>query len=870
MKFIRFSVISALCLVSALCLNSCKADPEYVGQEYGYVQFKLYKEASYSKAVVPELDYLGDAGKILVVLQYGDVSLSQTLTLSASGAQAAEFGLRSDKLKLLAGEYKVLSFTLYDKLDNELYKGNSAGEFSVTGGGLVSHDITVGVVARGWARFSLVKSFEAKSKAATREFTFDEISYVDLTVKNAVTGVRTAFKGLPAEFVSGFDDSGTKPEGYSTTWVECDTLVSIKAGDYVFDSYTLYDEDKKMLEIAQAADASGFSIADNATTEASVAVTLRYSDKYLQDYFALKEVWESLDGPNWYYHGEDWPKGANWDFNKDPDLWGDQPGVQLHPNGRVALINISDFGFRGDLSPAIGELSELVELYLGTHNDYNQLEYDPGITYFANDEQRMKASKEYLSLLHPLPQLSEPVARALAEHNEKIPETALYDLYKEDELIEKGTGADKLRPMDTVHGKLCNGLRSLPDEIGKLTKLESLYIANGELETLPESMKGLVSLTDFELYNCSRMTECPDVIGELPALVLLNLGNNSQWDADQCFKAIKMLSEGPSAPTLQILYFNINKLSVLDGEAIGKMPKLSLMDFSNNDIQVVTAPFGASSAPVQLYLDHNHISSLPVDENGLFCKTDDIETFSATYNEFTEFPDIFDSKSIYIMGSVNFSFNHISRFQNQGEGYKGINCSTLTLNNNPELTVYPACLVESGSIISNLSFRACSLETIPEGSFTGETSKYIKSLDLSYNHLSDLPSEFNAVNVPYLYGIDLSYNRFSSFPWEPLDCYGLTVFGIRGQRNAAGERCLSEWPTGLYNHKGLRGFYIGSNNLGKITDTISTLIYFLDISDNPEIIFDASDICAAYANGLYYLIYDKTQDIRSCEYIALD
>ena len=108
MKFIRFSVISALCLVSALCLNSCKADPEYVGQEYGYVQFKLYKEASYSKAVVPELDYLGDAGKILVVLQYGDVSLSQTLTLSASGAQAAEFGLRSDKLKLLAGEYKVL------------------------------------------------------------------------------------------------------------------------------------------------------------------------------------------------------------------------------------------------------------------------------------------------------------------------------------------------------------------------------------------------------------------------------------------------------------------------------------------------------------------------------------------------------------------------------------------------------------------------------------------------------------------------------------------------------------------------------------------------------------------------------------------
>ena len=195
---------------------------------------------------------------------------------------------------------------------------------------------------------------------------------------------------------------------------------------------------------------------------------------------------------------------------------------------------------------------------------------------------------------------------------------------------------------------------------------------------------------------------------------------------------------------------------------------------------------------------------------------------------------------------------------------------TLTLNNNPELTEYPTCLAESKSVVANLSFRGCSLEKFPKGSFTGENVKYIRSIDLSYNHLNDLPDEMNAVNIPYLYGIDLSYNRFSAFPFEPLDSGYLTVFGIRGQRNVNGERCLSQWPTGLYNHKGLRGFYIGSNNLGKISDTISTLIYYLDISDNPEIIFDASDICYAYAAGAYYLIYDKTQDIRGCSYIAQD
>ena len=93
---------------------------------------------------------------------------------------------------------------------------------------------------------------------------------------------------------------------------------------------------------------------------------------------------------------------------------------------------------------------------------------------------------------------------------------------------------------------------------------------------------------------------------------------------------------------------------------------------------------------------------------------------------------------------------------------------------------------------------------------------------------------------------------------------------MRAQRDAQGNRCLSEWPTGIYKHKGLRGLYLGSNDLGKVDDTISTLIYFLDISDNPNIVFDASDICAAYANRVYYLIYDKSQEIRNCEYIELD
>ncbi|MBQ5700693.1 MAG: hypothetical protein IIV68_01070, partial [Alistipes sp.] len=72
-------------------------------------------------------------------------------------------------------------------------------------------------------------------------------------------------------------------------------------------------------------------------------------------------------------------------------------------------------------------------------------------------------------------------------------------------------------------------------------------------------------------------------------------------------------------------------------------------------------------------------------------------------------------------------------------------------------------------------------------------------------------------------------------------------------------------PQGIYKHTGLRGLYIGSNDFRKVEDTISTLIYYLDISDNPNIIFDASDICYAWQVGAYFLIYDKSQTILNCD-----
>ena len=858
-----------MALISAFAVFGCAKVDETAGhvQEYGHVQFKLYKEASYPGTRAAQLDYLKDVAKLKVTLRFEENLISQTLVMNAANDAAAEFGLRSDKLKLLAGDYQVLTFALYNKVDEVVYESTPTGDhtsFSVVPGGLSVHDLLADVVERGKVRFTIRKDMSdfkntPATRAVEREYTFDEIKYVSVSVKTGNT--TSAFEMLPASFDVHFLENDDPTDGYQTSSCACDTLLTLRAGDYQIVSYSVYDSGKKLLEASSDVSEAVFTVEDNKVTDADVPVKLHESDEYIKDYYALYEIWKSLNGPQWYYVGEDHPRGCNWDFNKDPDLWGDQPGISLHSNGRVALINLSEFGFHGHMSPALGQLTQLVELYLGNHNDGNLITYDPTVQPGKGTASRMERHKEYMASARTVTQVSEPIARALAENGISIPEMAMYEAMQEDEIIERGTGKMRIKPMDMISGKINNGLKSLPKEIGNLTNLEQLFIANSEIEELPDEVANLISCTDVEIYNCPKMVKFPMALAKMPNVALMNLANNRQWSSEEVLKGLKGLSTGPSREKIQILYLNENNLEVVPKE-IKNMKKLGMIDFSSNKIHTIEEAWGNDIKPVQIYFDNNRLSEFPVDEHGVFCYMEDAETFSVRNNNFTQFPNIFDAESLYAIVSIDFSYNHISSFP---EDFRGVFVETLTIANNPEFTKYPVELAKSNSKIMNINFRGCNINEIPKGSFEYENAVNLSSFDLSYNDLKELPWEMHAGNMPYLYGVELSYNQFSKFPWGPLDSQYLTVFAIRGQRDENGERCLSEWPTGIYQHRGLRGFYIGSNNLGKIEDTISTICYYLDISDNPEIIFDASDICYAIYQGAYILIYDKTQDIRNCD-----
>ena len=884
---------SLLLPVLALILFSCTVDePDYREKDYGYIQFKLYKEASYplvkagSQDEGKTLAYLSDATKVKVEFTDGTNLLSQTLVLNSYDEANAEFGLRSDKIKLLAGTYEIISFTLFGKMDEQIYESSPASnpsmksEFTVVSGGLSVHDLLARTAERGHVKFTLVKDTSAfvqtKASQKIREYTFDEIKSIDIMVRNDQDRP-TLLKALPVKFSLHFLENEDSADGYYTSSAVCDTLISLPAGNYTVDYYATYEDEKgkNLLERNENVKTL-IVINDNAVTKHNMPIRLYQSDKYIQDYYALKAIWESLDGPHWYYSGEDYPAGSNWDFNKDVDLWGDQPGVSLHSNGRVALISISDFGFRGELPEQIAVLTELTELYLGTHNDANQNEFDPTLQSGTRD--RMGRHMQYLSSKYPPVQFSEPIARALKEHNKVIPETSLYETMTEAQLIEPETGRMRVELKDAVPGKLYNRLTSISDKIWNLDKLERLTIANGTLVKFPEKPadmpadKGLAALTDLEIYNCAYLEDPTAALKAMPALISVNFSQNSQraadgYDANVLLHALAG-EDSRSAKKIQILYMNNMGLSgKIDGKKLASMKSLGLLDLSDNKITEVTS-FGKDINLVQLHLNNNQIEKIGT--NGeVFCGLADVETFSVRNNKLTEFPDIFDAKSMYGMVTVDFSYNNITRFAGYDEKgkktgtNKGIYVETLTLANNP-IDKYPVMFRDTDSKIAYVNMRGCGMTEIPDSAFTYDNAVYLTSFDFSYNKLKDLPRDFHAGNIPYLYGLDLSYNNFTIFPFEQFNMAGLTVFALRGQRDASGNRCLKEWPTGVYQHVGLRGLYLGSNDIGVVDDVISTLCYYLDISDNPNIVFDASDICYAWQAGAYILLYDKTQTILNC------
>lgn len=486
-------------MLCGMVAGGCSDDKdELAGKQYGHVQFRLYKSASYTQEETTRagtastrataMDRLSDAQKVEIEMQHNGMSITQTLVLNAYNESNAEYGMRSDKLELLTGTYKIVGYKLLDKLD-EVITGISPGAdetFEVVSRGLTTKDLVADSQARGMVTFKLIKS-GLTTRAADGEsidYLFSDIKVIDVTVTNTFTRVPVTIKNLKVTYKEEYeehpntdytDDNKHKDKYKDIGTAKCDSAVWLPAGTYQVTSYTIY---KKSGSVTSTLDSRSqlagemFSVEDNKQTDdALVPIQLSPAAAYIKDYIALKAIWEALDGRNWHYTGETSPAGATWNFNKEVDMWGDQPGVSLDNKGRVISLTLEGFGAKGRVPDAIGQLTELKVLSLGSHNEKlgGRLFGAGGITPDMSDAQKQKMRMHYKELFldyDPRENMSE----------------LLQDGINRDPEMAKIKKSNRISMKDIQIGQTTNNITFISKAVMRLKNLQQLYIANSPIK----------------------------------------------------------------------------------------------------------------------------------------------------------------------------------------------------------------------------------------------------------------------------------------------------------------------------------------------------------------------------------------------------
>lgn len=840
-------------LSSVLLFTGCTDEAEPVSEPgYGYVQFHLFKKGSYTKAG-DKLEYLRDAAKIRVTLRSQDNDIiTPVAVVEAVDKNLSEWGLQTAKIRLIAGKYTMTAYEIYDGLDNSVLVGSPSETvvLDVKPNGIVSEDIALNVVDRGWAKFRLVKDLSEivgtkAGKDGADEHPFYGIQSVDLTVKNKNTGEITEITNIEVthKFVDG--EKAADPDYVSGICVS-DTLVALKGGTYTVTKFrTYFDYFRKVYETSTNVAENEFVVKDNQETDADVPVTLHTTSGHVQDALALREIWEALDGPNWR---------IKWEFNCDVDAWTANTGVQILGNGRVASLDLTGTGAKGAMPAAIAKLTELRKLTLGTIG-YNAaaggttVTTGRKLTYFTPEDHeadrrltigtrdpRSRFSKE---LQQSFEIAGDPVKPGVKSLSERMPV-----MYK-----------PEVNATDIV---------SLPDEINQLKNLEHITIAFSPIKTFPADMSGLTALTDVEIFACTELTEFPKGLATCPKLTSLTYSFNVNTAISSMEEGISAINNGPASKTIQLLYFPNQRIDNMPD--LSNIPRLSVLVIQGCGLKSFTAPFSKDQFFVQFMASDNELTSLPRDEKGNFLAYNaETEEVNFSGNKFTELPDIFDAKSAYQVGTVDFSKNQIASVEH-GDAYRGIKAATFDISYN-KLKELPVQLFgTSSSSISYLKIDGNGMEKISKEAIEGKYTYRTTTISMAYNKLKSLPDEFDSLTFPYLSGIDMSYNRFDYFPYTAVNNQYLSVFIFRHQRDADGDRCMRTWPAGIGQAlAGLRALYLGSNDIRVVTDELSYMIYNLDIQDNPNISIDVSAVCSYIKSGWFNLMYSPGQDIRGCD-----
>ncbi|XP_055529280.1 protein flightless-1 [Wyeomyia smithii] len=354
------------------------------------------------------------------------------------------------------------------------------------------------------------------------------------------------------------------------------------------------------------------------------------------------------------------------------------------------------------------------------------------------------------------------------------------------------------------------GIDEIPEEMGKLMKLEHLSMKNNQLEKLYGELTELNCLRSLNMRrNNIKSSGIPNELFDLEELTTLDLSHNK----------LKEVPEGlDKAKSLLVLNLSNNQIESIPPSLFIKLTDLLFLDLSNNKLETLPPQTRRLSNLQTLILNDNplelfQLRQLPSLQN-LICLQ-----MRNTQRTIANFPTSLDSLSN--LQELDLSQNSLSKIPDVL--YNLYNLKRLNLNDN--------VIQEISPLIENLS----KLET----------------LNLSRNQLITLPATLCKLqNLRRLYVNDNQLN-FEGIPSSIGKLGALEVF-------SASNNQLEMVPEGLCRCGSLKKLNLSSNKLITLPETIHLLTDMdqLDLRNNPDLVMPPKPVEVQRGDGLAFYNID--------------
>ncbi|XP_049533169.1 chaoptin [Anopheles darlingi] len=322
-----------------------------------------------------------------------------------------------------------------------------------------------------------------------------------------------------------------------------------------------------------------------------------------------------------------------------------------------------------------------------------------------------------------------------------------------------------------------NFIRHLPADTFQGLNVVHMVLAFNFIESIDEAaFSSLEHTLEYLDLERNRLTSVPGAIGTLARLRYLYLTSNE----------LSVIQSGPEPvlpSTLRVLSLSGNNFTAIPYDGLANCSELSYLNMGYNKVtDIEENGFTGWGANLQtLLLRNNKLTSLPY---GAFAGLESIKEISLSFNGIHYVhPNVFDNVSATLK-ILELSFG-IYRQEYPAEALAILTeLMWLGLDNNNLKSLPDDALVTLGQLTYiNLAFNR--IAAIPRGLFRSDIHRNLVEIDLSFNHLEELPAltfdsleliqiinlssnKIRAVHknafhdLPYLTYVDLSYNELQN------------------------------------------------------------------------------------------------------------